>query len=121
MGSRTSSEGLRVCREPREEAPRVLLRFFLLLLVYPSLRGVFASFCPGWPEGAWSCMAFSSARTPGEEYSRHFVQVGRRVRGHAWPSPVPGRSARSIRVILSRLAGGCVVMHGLLQCQDARR
>merc|ERR1712203_659652 len=68
--SRTSSEGLRVCREPREEAPRVLLHFFLLLLVHPS-----------------------------EESSRHFVQVGRRVRGHAWPSPVPGRSARAITCI----------------------
>merc|ERR1711924_323889 len=29
--SRTSSEGLRVCGEPREEAPRVLLQFLLLL------------------------------------------------------------------------------------------
>merc|ERR1712228_980235 len=66
--SRTSSEGLRVCGEPREEAPRVLLHFLLLLLVHP----------------------------PSEEHSCHFVQVGRRVRGHAWPSPVPGRSARAI-------------------------
>merc|ERR1712007_149059 len=49
-----------------KEAPRVLLHFLLLLLVHPSLRGIFVSFCPGWPEGAWSCMAFSSARTLGE-------------------------------------------------------
>merc|ERR1712183_1025001 len=67
--SRTSSVGLQVCGEPREEAPRVLLHFLLLLLVHPP---------------------------PSEEHSCHFVQVGRRVRGHAWPSPVPGRSARAI-------------------------
>merc|ERR1719291_632389 len=38
----------------------------------------------------------SSSIPHSEEYSCHFVQVGRRVRGHAWPSPVPGRSARAI-------------------------
>merc|ERR1739838_694459 len=43
--------------EPREEAPRVLLQFLLLLLVpHPFLlRGIFVSFCPSWREGAWSC------------------------------------------------------------------
>merc|ERR1711904_328473 len=47
--------------EPREEAPRVLLQFLLLLLVLPSvLPGIFVTFCPGWLEGAWSCMAFQS-------------------------------------------------------------
>merc|ERR1712228_253733 len=44
--------------------------------------------------------------------------------GSACASPFPPLASlppRNIRVILSRLAGGCVVMHGLLQCQDARR
>merc|ERR1712032_665245 len=32
------------------------------------------------------CSSISSSSTPPEEYSCHFVQVGWRVRGHAWPS-----------------------------------
>merc|ERR1712194_848999 len=55
--SRTSSESLLVCGEPREEAPRVLVQFLLLLLDH------------------------SLPRNP-----RHFVQAGWRVRGDAWPS-----------------------------------
>merc|ERR1712014_407193 len=59
--SRTSSEGHLVCVAPHGEALRVLLQFLLLLLVHSSLhRGIFVSFCPGWLEGAWSCMAFWS-------------------------------------------------------------
>ena len=40
-----------------------------------------------------------SAIPPFEEYSCHVVQIGWRLRGHAWPSPVPGRSARAITCI----------------------
>merc|ERR1711920_1103815 len=57
--SRTSSEGLPVSGEYRDEAPRVLFQL-LSLLVLSSLRGIFVSFCPGWLEGVWSCMAFRS-------------------------------------------------------------
>merc|ERR1712083_909015 len=32
------------------------------------------------------CSSISSSSTPPEEYSCHFVQVGWRVRAHAWPS-----------------------------------
>merc|ERR1712113_448572 len=46
---------------PRDEAPRVLFQFLLSLLVHSSLlRGICVSCCPGWLEGAWSCMAFRS-------------------------------------------------------------
>merc|ERR1711924_197447 len=51
--SRTSSEGPLFCGEPCEEAPRMLLQCLLLLLVHPSLGGIFVSFCPAWLEGAW--------------------------------------------------------------------
>merc|ERR1712194_848864 len=63
--SRTSSESLLVCGEPREEASRVLLQFLLLLL------------------------------------------------DHSLP--------RNIRVVLYRLAGGYVVIHGLLVSRRSAR
>merc|ERR1712083_740086 len=58
--SRTSSEGLLVSGEPRDEVPHVLFQLLLSLLVHSFLRRIFVPFCPGWLECAWSCMAFRS-------------------------------------------------------------